>query len=64
MARTANKRSSYLYGFNEYKRGDAYLYQGIPFERVRNAAKVYGSRHKMRFEITETKKGAKVERVA
>ncbi len=64
MARETSKRSSYLYGFNEYCRGDAFIYLGVPFERVRNAAKMYGSRNKMRFEITETKKGARVERIA
>lgn len=63
MARMTNKRSSYLYGFSEYRRGDAYVYLGVSFDRVRNAAKMYGSRHKMRFEVTETKRGARVERI-
>jgi hypothetical protein len=64
LAKVTTKRQSYLYGFNEYRRGDAYVYLGVPFERVRNAAKMYGARHKMRFDVAETKRGARVHRTA
>jgi hypothetical protein len=59
---TTDKR--FKYGFNEFKRGDAWRYYNVPLARIRSAAQMFGQRHGMRFRVSQSAKAVLVERLA
>jgi len=59
-----SKKVRNSYGFEQFKRGDAWRYYGVPASLVRNAAMMFGMRHGKKFRVREDAKAVLVERLA
>jgi len=59
-----NAKVRFSYGFEQFKRGDAWRYYGVPGGLIRNAAKMFGMRHGKKFRVREDAKAVLVERLA
>ena len=59
-----SKKVRHSYGFEQFNRGDAWRYYGVPVGLVRNAAKMFGVRHGKKFRVQQDAKAVLVERVA